>query len=120
MWSIQWTQSAAKNGASYIVVSGDILEAKGVGRQESYTVKIVKKGDNTGIGETALPESITVVDGTLKAEEGTEHIELHSVDGRLLKIAKGNSLTITDIAKGIYVVVTKGEKGNYAHKIQLP
>ena len=120
MWSIQWTQSAAKNGASYIVVSGDILEAKGVGRQESYTVKIVKKGDNTGIGETALPESITVVDGTLKAEEGTEHIELHSVDGRLLKIAKGNSLTITDIAKGIYIVVTKGEKGNYAHKIQLP
>ena len=120
MWSIQWTQSAAKNGASYIVVSGDRLEAKGVGRQESYTVKIVKKGDNTGIGETALPESITVVDGTLKAEEGTEYIELHSVDGRLLKTAKGNILTITDIAKGVYVVVTKGEKGNYAQKIQLP
>lgn len=120
MWSIQWTQSAAKNGASYIVVSGDRLEAKGVGRQESYTVKIVKKGDNTGIGETALPESITVLDGTLKAEEGTEHIELHSVDGRLLKTAKGNILTITDTAKGVYVVVTKGEKGNYAQKIQLP
>jgi hypothetical protein len=120
MWSIQWTQSAAKNGASYIVVSGDRLEAKGVGRQESYTVNIVKKGDNTGIGETALPESITVLDGTLKAEEGTEHIELHSVDGRLLKTAKGNILTITDTAKGVYVVVTKGEKGNYAQKIQLP
>jgi hypothetical protein len=120
MWSIQWTQSAAKNGASYIVVSGDRLEAKGVGRQESYTVKIVKKGDNTGIGETALPESITVLDGTLKAEEGTEYIELHSVDGKLLKKAKGNILTITDTAKGVYVVVTKGEKGNYAQKIQLP
>ena len=55
----------------------------------------------------------------MKAEEGTEYIELHSVDGRLLKKAKGNILTITDIAKGIYIVVTKGEKGNYAQKIQL-
>ncbi len=120
MWSIQWTQSAAKNGASYIVVSGDRLEAKGVGRQESYTVNIVKKGDNTGIGETPLPESITVIDGTLMAEEGTEYIELHSVDGKLLKKAKGNRLTVADTAKGVYIVVTKGEKGNYAQKIQLP
>ena len=120
MWSIQWTQSAAKNGASYIVVSGDRLDAKGVERQESYTVNIVKKGDNTGIGETTLPESITVIDGTLMAEEGTEHIELHSVDGKLLKKAKGNRLTVADTAKGIYIVVTKGEKGNYAQKIQLP
>ena len=120
MWSIQWTQSAAKNGVSYIVVSGDRLDAKGVGRQESYTVNIVKKGDNTGIGETTLPESITVIDGTLMAEEGTEYIELHSVDGKLLKKAKGNRLTVTDTAKGVYIVVTKGEKGNYAQKIQLP
>ena len=120
MWSIQWTQSAAKNGASYIVVSGDRLEAKGVGRQESYTVNIVKKGDNTGIGETTLPESITVIDGTLMAEEGTEYIELHSVDGKLLKKVKGNRLTVADTAKGVYIVVTKGEKGNYAQKIQLP
>jgi hypothetical protein len=102
------------------VVSGDRLEAKGVGRQESYTVNIVKKSDNTGIGETTLPESITVIDGTLMAEEGTEHIELHSVDGKLLKKAKGNRLTVADTAKGVYIVVTKGEKGNYAQKIQLP
>ena len=119
MWSIQWTQSAAKNGAQYIVVSGDRLEAKSIAWNESYTVKIVKKGSNTGIEDTALAESITVADGTLKAEDGTEYIELHSVDGRLLRTAKGNILTITDIAKGIYIVVTKGEKGNYAQKIQL-
>lgn len=118
-WSLQWTQSAAKNGVQYIVVSGNRLEAKSVSRNESYTVNIIKKGDVTGIEDLDLPENITVVDGMLKAENGAESIELHSIDGKLINKTKGNSLAIAGIEKGVYIVAVKEADGTKVYKIVL-
>ena len=105
-WSIQWTQSAAKNGASYIVVSGDRLEAKGVARSESYTVNIIRKGDETSIGNISSDsKGIEINDGNVICDKETTSVALYTPDGKLLKAQSGNILPVKGLEKGLYIVV---------------
>ncbi|MBR3616259.1 MAG: beta-N-acetylglucosaminidase domain-containing protein [Bacteroidaceae bacterium] len=115
MWSLGWTQSAAKNGIQYIIVSGNRLEAKGVARAESYTVKIVRKGDETAVEEITQSENgILIADGTITGANGITGIAVYSTDGKLIKKADGHRISTAGIAKGIYIVVT--ERGNMTER----
>ncbi|MBR5478120.1 MAG: beta-N-acetylglucosaminidase domain-containing protein [Bacteroidaceae bacterium] len=120
MWSIQWTQSAAKNSASYIVVSGDRLEAKGVARSESYTVKIVRKGDDTSVENIKNDNcSFGIVDDNIVCGNGTKSITLYTTDGRLIRRVYGNSLSINGVACGLYIAVTSDGNKAKAYKISI-
>ena len=108
-WSIQWTQSAAKNGASYIVVSGDCLEAKGVSRNESYTVNIIRKGDETSIGNISSDsKGIEINDGNVICDKETTSVALYTPDGKLLKAQDGNTIHVKGLEKGLYIVIAGG------------
>ena len=115
MWSLGWTQSAAKNGIQYIIVSGNRLEAKGVARAESYTVKIVRKSDETAVEDITQSENgIFIADGTITAANGITGIAVYSTDGKLIKKAYSHRISTAGIAKGIYIVVT--ERGNMTER----
>lgn len=116
-WSIQWTQSAAKNGAQFIVVSGDRLEAKNVSRSESYTVSIVGKNDLTSIEDITTGNSISFDGATITAGSGICHIALYSTDGRLVKESAGNSLPTNGIESGVYVAVASERENKQIIKI---
>ena len=108
-WSIQWTQSAAKNGASYIVVSGDRLEAKGVARSESYTVNIIRKGDETSIGNISSDsKGIEINDGNVICDKETTSVAIYTPDGKLLKAQDGNTIHVKGLEKGLYIVIAGG------------
>ncbi len=119
-WSIQWTQSAAKNGASYIVVSGDRLEAKNVGQAERYTVNIVKKG-----GDTSIESVDNVNDGLeFRGEKivcGAEanSIKLYTPEGRLVARSNSNTLSTGGLEKGLYIVVANYDNSAKAYKISI-
>ena len=118
MWSIQWTQSAAKNGAQYIIVSGDRLEAKGGARNESYTVKIVRKGDDTSIENTASVD-FEIIGDCIICDSDVKSITLFAADGREVKSGNGNILAVKDVAKGVYVVVAKSDSETKTYKVSL-
>lgn len=118
MWSLAWTQSAAKNGVQYLVVTGDRLEAKNVARAESHTVKIVRKGDETAVEDITQGENgISIADGTITAANGITGIAVYSTDGKLVKKADSHRILTAGIAKGIYIVVT--ERGNMTERHKL-
>ena len=118
MWSIAWTQTAAKNGVQYIVVSGDKLEAKSIARSESYTVKIVRKGDETAIdGVEECHDNISIENQVIKAPAGTISIAIYTMEGKMAQSAKGNEANIANLAKGIYLVVTDNGTSISRHKI---
>ena len=119
-WSIRWTQSAAKNGAQYIVVSGDRLEAKNVAGTESYTLTIVDKDGNTAIESIDEGSNgILVEEGAIAAVNNCNGIAVYSADGKLVKSAKGNSIATTGISQGIYIVVTDDNNGTTQHKVVI-
>ena len=116
-WSIGWTQSSAKNGVQYIVVSGDRLEAKNVSRNESYTIAIIKKGDNTSVDNIEQSESrITISEGTISSCPETRNIAILSIDGRVIKKCCGNSISTDGLAKGIYIAIAEKANGNIQQK----
>ncbi|MBQ5627699.1 MAG: hypothetical protein IIU97_06265 [Bacteroidaceae bacterium] len=117
-WSIQWTQSAAKNGVSYIMVSGDRLEAKNVARNESYTVKIVRKGDDTSI-ENTVSVDFEITGDRITCDADVKSITLFTADGREVKSGKGNILAVKDVAKGVYIVVAKSDSDTRTYKVSL-
>lgn len=119
MWSIQWTQSAAKNGVQYIVVSGDRLEAKNISRNDSYTVKILRKGTGTAIDSTACDNKIIISNGKITAPDNTRHIAIYSIDGKQIKKAEGNAISTAGIAEGIYLIVTGDESNTHRQKVIL-
>ena len=120
MWSLQWTQSAAKNGAQYIVVSGDRLEAKNIARSESYTVKIVGKNGASGInGITDKCKGISVSDGKITAPDDTRFIVIYSIDGKEIKRSNGNTIGTAGIAEGMYLIVTGDESNTHRQKVIL-
>ena len=120
MWSLLWTQSAAKNGAQYIVVSGDRLEAKNIARSESYTVKIVGKNDASGInGITDKCKGISVSDGKITAPDDTRFIVIYSIDGKEIKRSNGNTIGTAGIAEGMYLIVTGDESNTHRQKVIL-
>lgn len=118
-WSLMWTQSAAKNGAQFLVVTGDRMEAKSIARSESYTVSIVRKGDETSIGSIEENRRITISDGRIAAPEGTQSIEIYSADGRLLKRSIGNVISAADLQKGVYIAVAITCNGAESYKIAI-
>lgn len=118
MWSLGWTQSAAKNGVQYLVVTGDRLEAKNVARAESHTVKIVRKGDETAVEDITQGENgISIADGTITAANGITGIAVYSTDGKLIEKADSHRISTAGVAKGIYIVVT--ERGNMTERHKL-
>ena len=117
-WSIQWTQSAAKNGVSYIMVSGDRLEAKNVARNESYTVKIVRKGDDTSI-ENTVSVDFEITGDRITCDADVKSITLFTADGREIKSGNGNILAVKDVAKGVYIVVAKSDSDTRTYKVSL-
>ena len=121
MWSIQWTQSAIKKGVSYIVVSGDRLEAKGVARNESYTVKIVRKGDDTSV-ENIEDEKATfrIADGVITTGNDVTRMEVYTPEGQLLRCNNGNRLSLAGLSKnGMYIVKATGNDRTYMYKFIL-
>ena len=105
-WSIQWTQSAIKNGVKYIVVSGDRLEAKSVAHNESYTVHLIRKSDETSIGNISSDsKGIEINDGNVICDKETTSVALYTPDGKLLKAQSGNILPVKGLEKGLYIVV---------------
>lgn len=118
-WSIQWTQSAVKNGVQYIVVSGNRLEAKNIARSESYTVSLVDKDAITGIMDTEPDTDIAVSGGCIVAGNGTESIDIYSTDGRLLKVCKGERITVSDLAAGIYIAVATKHNNTRTYKFVI-
>ena len=117
-WSIQWTQSAAKNSTSYIVVSGDRLEAKGVARNESYTVTIRRKGDDTSI-ENTVSIDFEITGDRITCDTDVKSITLFTADGREIKSGNGNILAVKDVAKGVYIVVAKSDSDTRTYKVSL-
>ena len=104
-YSLRWTQSAAKNGASYIVVSGDRLEAKNIAHSESYTLKIIEKDKYLGI--KGIDEKKMRYDGTQIVADDAISITVYSIDGRIIKRSDGNAISTAGLAKGIYIAVAE-------------
>ena len=117
-WSMQLTQSAIKNGVSYIVVSGDRLESKGVARSESYTVSIRRKGDDTSI-ENTVSIDFEIKGDRITCDADVKSITLFTADGREIKSGKGNILAVKDVAKGVYIVVAKSDSDTRTYKVLL-
>ena len=107
MWSIQWTQSAIKNGVSYIVVSGDRLEAKNVARSESYTVKIIAKEDYTSVKN--IYRKTMSYNGTQIVADNARRITIYSIDGRTIKKSDGKVISTAGLVRGIYIAIAENE-----------
>ena len=119
-WSIQWTQSAAKNDVSYIVVSGDRLEAKGIARAESYTVNIIRKGDDTSIGNVNYDNAdIEIHNGRIICGDDTKIVALYTTDGRLIERRNGNALPTDGLAEGFYIVTASGNDSIKTYKVSI-
>ena len=112
-YSLQWTQSAAKNGkVSFIVVSGDRLEAKEISRPESYTVKIIAKDEYTSVKNINSKE--LTYNGRSITTENAETMTIYSLDGRIIKRCAGNAISTTELASGVYIAVAIQDKGTEA------
>ena len=119
-WSIRWTQSAAKNGTSYIVVSGDRLEAKGVANSESYTVSIIRKGDNTSISSVGNENgNIEICDEKIICTADIKSIKLYTPDGSLVRKSQSNTLSTKGLSKGLYITVINNGNKDKAYKITI-
>ena len=109
-YSMQWTQSAVKNGKqTFIIVSGNRLEAKEVARSESYTVKIIAKEDYTSVKE--INKNGMSYNGREIYAEDAEAIAIYSIDGRTIAQCAGNTISTTGLASGVYIAVAKLNKG---------
>ena len=109
-YSMQWTQSAAKNNNStYLVVSGDRLESKAVARNESYTVKIISKEKNTSVEK--IESNRMAYNGAEVTAEGAEAIVIYATDGRIVREGAGNTVSTAGLANGIYIAIAKHKNG---------
>jgi hypothetical protein len=125
-YSLRWTQSAAKNGAKYIVVSGDKLEAKDVDQKDSYTVNIIRKGDATSIGATSDNKAQVRYDASsgsiicTNVADGS-HITVASVSGSTVcsTTAYGNCavLPVGSQPSGLYIITLRNDKETKSYKI---
>ena len=117
-WSIQWTQSAIKNGVSYIVVSGDRLESKGIAHSESYTVNIIKKGENTSIGNIHNDSyGFEINNDCIVCHPEIESVALYTPDGRLIRKSNGNILSVKNLVKGLYILAVSNDNKEHSYKI---
>jgi hypothetical protein len=104
-YSMQWTQSAVKNGKqTFIVVSGDRLEAKEVSRSESYTVKIISKEDYDTSVKNINKNGISY-NGREISSEDAESIAIYSIDGRIIKQDNACAISTAELASGVYIAI---------------
>ena len=104
-YSLQWTQSAVKNGKqTFIVVSGDRLEAKEVSRSESYTVKIISKEDYDTSVKNINKNGISY-NGREISSEDAESIAIYSIDGRIIKQDNACTISTAELASGVYIAI---------------
>lgn len=103
-YSLQWTQSAIKNGIKYMVVSGDRLEAKEVARSESYTVKIISKEDYDTSVKNINKNGISY-NGREISSEDAESIAIYSIDGRIIKQDNACTISTAELASGVYIAI---------------
>ena len=116
-YSLQWTQSAAKNGIQYIVVSGNRLAEKNVSRSESYTVSLVAKSNETAIEDICEQDGkINILDNAIVGSEGTEEIIITSADGKIIAKSNGRTVPTTGIEQGLYIVIANGTYGQRSAK----
>ena len=107
-YSMQWTQSAVKNGKqTFIVVSGDRLDAKEVARSESYTVKIIAKEDYTSVKN--IYRKTMSYNGTQIVADNARRITIYSIDGRTIKKSDGNVISTAELARGIYIAIAEND-----------
>ena len=108
-YSLQWTQSAIKNGIKFMVVSGDRLEAKQLSHAESYTVKIVAKAKETSI--ESINDNQLIYNGVSITANGANEIAIISLDGRVIKQCRSNKISTEELANGIYIAIAKFNYG---------
>jgi hypothetical protein len=107
-YSMQWTQSAVKNGKqTFIIVSGNRLEAKEVARSESYTVKIIAKEDYTSVKN--IYRKTMSYNGTQIVADNARRITIYSIDGRTIKKSDGNVISTARLVRGIYIAIAENE-----------
>ena len=103
--SVQLTQSAAKDGLRYWMPSGDVLEAQGVSRAESYCLTFVAKEVDTAVLPVVSENVAVLVTGDVVTAPGNVcSIAVYSVDGKCVAANEGSRVTVAGIAKGVYVV----------------
>ena len=103
------------------MVSGDRLEAKGIARNESYTVKIVKKGNETSIESIEAEKAMfSIVNGVITTGNDVISMEVYTPEGVLVRSSDGNSLSCAGLAKGcLYIVKATGQGTTYTYKFLL-
>lgn len=119
LYSLQWTQSAVESGgARFIISNGTRLVAEQIERADSYTIKIVRKGENTGIAATdAAPVNISY-DATLQRisctgiNDGSE-VKVMNIPGNTVAqttIQSGKAIIyLGDKPQGIYIILIDGK-----------
>ena len=118
--SVQLTQSAAKNGLKYWMPSGNILEAKGVARSESYCLNFVrKKVDTSVLLVDAEKISVKLVDKTIVVAGEVKSLSLYSADGKKISSSCGNEISVEEVAKGVYVVEVLGDSEKTSVKVVI-
>lgn len=105
-YSIQWTQSAAKNQKeTFLIVSGDRLESKALPRSESYTVRIIAKENYTSIEE--IENGGPVFDGISIVTDNAKSITIYSTDGKTIRRCSGSTISTAGLTNGIYIAVAE-------------
>jgi hypothetical protein len=113
-YSLQWTQSAVKDGKeTFIVVSGERLEAKEVSRSESYTITIISKDENMSVEDIRV-HTLKQHGSNIVADTSVESISVYSADGRLIKEEKSNCISTSSLAKGIYIAIARYDNSTEA------
>jgi hypothetical protein len=115
--SVQLTQSAVKNGLKYWMPSGNILEAKGVARSESYCLVFVRKDSDSSVAQVEPEREVTVAGKTLQASGDVKSLMLYAVDGKCVVAVEGNTMSLEGVAAGVYVVELQKAEGKAVAKI---
>lgn len=120
-WSIMWTQSAAKKGAQYIVVSGERLEAKNIAHSESYTVKLIRKGSDTSIDDIAANKGVfEVSNGYITTGNDFTSIAIYTLEGKLLRKSNSNRVSLAGLPRHrLYIVSAIGHNTACSYKFLI-
>ena len=120
-WSIMWTQSAAKKGAQYIVVSGERLEAKNIAHSESYTVKLIRKGSDTSIDDIAADKGVfEVSNGYITTGNDFTSIAIYTPEGKLLRKSNSNRVSLAGLPRHrLYIVSAIGHNTACSYKFLI-
>lgn len=109
-WSLQWTQSAIKNGVQYIIAKDNRLAEAEISRGDSYTLTIIAKDTYTSVNNIDN-STLRHTGGEVAGEKNIDSLAIYSADGKLLREAAGNRISTKGLPKGLYIAVAATEKG---------